>query len=157
MTSTRPHWMAIGALTLALLAMILWHFSPETQTMADGRTAVYLSSDERQMVLGEMRHLLMASQEVIKGLAENDLLAVEQAALKVGTKAITTVDMKLAPKLPAAFRKLGFGTHGAFDEIAQMAKAKQPVQSIQLQLVKTMNNCIACHAAYQLPAFRPAP
>lgn len=157
MKSTKPHWMAIGTLSVALLAMILWHFSPQTQTMADGRTAVHLSPDERQMVLGEMRRLLMASQEVIKGLAENDLPAVEQAALKVGTKAITTVDMKLAPRLPAAFRQLGFGTHRAFDQIAQMAKAKQPNQSIQLQLVKTMNNCISCHAAYQLPAFRPQP
>jgi len=32
-----------------------------------------------------------------------------------------------------------------------MAKTGKPVKAIQQKLAATMNNCIACHASYQLP------
>jgi hypothetical protein len=76
---------------------------------------------------------------------------VEAAATPIGSAAIATVDFSLKAKLPAEFKKLGFGTHYAFDDIAKMADEGQPSKKIQLKLAETMNNCIACHAMYQLP------
>jgi len=82
---------------------------------------------------------------------------VERAARGVGSAALTTMDFTLSAKLPLGFKKLGFGTHYAFDEIADMAKAGKPVKAIQNKLAATMNNCIACHASYQLPFVQTHP
>jgi len=117
----------------------------------DGRTAVLLEPVERQAVLGEMRVLLETTQTIVEALAVGEMTTVDQAARAVGSAAIKTMDFKLRAKLPLEFKKLGFGTHYAFDEIADMAKAGKPVKAIQQKLAATMNNCIACHASYQLP------
>jgi len=152
MKSTTPHWIAIGLL-LALLAggafkvIVLGN----TNKAEDGRTAVLLEPAERQAMLDEMRLLLETTQAVVETLARGDLAAVEAAARPIGSAAIATVDFRLKAKLPLEFKKLGFGTHYAFDDIANMAKEGQPAKAIQIKLAETMNNCIACHAAFQLP------
>lgn len=152
MKATTPHWIAISVLSVSLIFVTTVSFLGNTEKLKDGRIAVHLSEGEREMALGEMRKLLEASQKIVKGLAENDLKTVEQAATSVGSKAITTVDMKLAPKLPADFRTLGFGLHGNFSELAEMAKTGKNTKEIQLKLANSMNKCIACHSTYQLPA-----
>ncbi len=123
----------------------------------DGRTAVLLEPAERLAVLGEMRVLLETTQAIVEALANDDLVSVEQSARSVGSAAIQTMDFKLRAKLPLEFKKLGFGTHYAFDEIADMAKAGKPVKEVQQKLAATMNNCIACHASFQLPALPSHP
>jgi len=35
-----------------------------------------------------------------------------------------------------------------------MAGQGQPVKAIQLKLAETMNNCIVCHATFQLPEMK---
>ena len=152
MTSTKPHWIAITILSLLLVAIgIKFVVLGNTKKADDGRTAVILEPVERQAVLGEMRTLLETIQTIVEALANEDLVAVEESARAVGKAAIQTVDFRLRAKLPLDFKKLGFGTHYAFDDIADMAKAKAPVKQIQLKLAETMNNCIACHASFQLP------
>jgi len=152
MTSTKPHWIAITILSLLLVAIgIKFVVLGNTEKADDGRTAVILEPVERQAVLGEMRTLLETIQTIVEALANEDLVAVEESARAVGKAAIQTVDFRLRAKLPLDFKKLGFGTHYAFDDIADMAKAKAPVKQIQLKLAETMNNCIACHASFQLP------
>jgi len=117
----------------------------------DGRTAILLNSSERQLVLGEMRALLETTQQIVEGLAENDMKQIEVAASAVGMQATTTMDVKLKAKLPIEFKKLGFATHQAFDDIAELARTGAEPRIIGQKLGKTMNNCIACHAAWQLP------
>ncbi len=151
MKSAKPYWLAIVSLSLALTGALSIIFSGQTSKADDGRTSIHLSSEERKMVLSEMRRLLEASQLIVQGLADQDLSSIEKAASAVGSKAITTVDLKLAPKLPPEFRQLGFGTHKAFDEIAQLARDKQSPDMIQRKLATTMNNCVSCHTAYQIP------
>ncbi|MFQ5519481.1 MAG: hypothetical protein ACE5E3_05725, partial [Mariprofundus sp.] len=92
-----------------------------------------------------------SSQSIVEALANNDLETVEKVARPLGSAAIATVDFRLRAKLPLEFKQLGFGTHYAFDDIANMAAEKQPARAIQLKLAETMNNCIACHASFQLP------
>jgi len=157
MKNTTPHWVAIGLLSAVLVAIgFKLIVLGSTAKADDGRTAVLLEPVERQAVLGEMRVLLETTQAIVEGLAVNDLAGVEQSARSVGSAALQTMDFKLRAKLPLAFKKLGFGTHYAFDDIADMAKAGKPVNEIQKKLAATMNNCIACHASYQLPVQLPA-
>jgi len=153
MKKTTPHWIAIGVLLTLLVAgaykvIVLGNTGG---VAADGRTAVILEPAERQAVLGEMRLLLETTQTIMEALANDDLVAVEAAARPVGSAAIATVDFSLRAKLPLAFKKLGFGTHYAFDAISDMAKEGKPTKAIQQKMAETMNNCIACHATYQLP------
>ena len=155
MKKTTPHWIAIGIL-LAVIAGIGTKVIVlgNTEKGDDGRTAVILTSSERQAVLGEMRMLLEASQAMVEALANNDLETVENTARPLGASAIATVDFALRAKLPIEFKKLGFGTHYAMDDIADMAKENKPAKAIQMKLAETMNNCIACHAMYQLPEIK---
>jgi len=152
MKNTTPHWIAIGLLVTVLAAgAFKVTVLGNTARADDGRTAVLLEPAERQAVLEEMRVLLETTQAVVEALANDDLAAVEAAARPIGSDAIATVDFALRAKLPLEFKKLGFGTHYAFDDIADMAKEGMPAKAIQRKLAETMNNCIACHASYQLP------
>jgi len=156
MKKTTPHWIAIAVLVAVLVGgMFKFIVLGNTEKGDDGRTAVILEPAERQAVLEEMRLLLETTQTVVEALANDDLAAVEAAARPIGSAAIATVDFRLRAKLPLEFKKLGFGTHYAFDDIADMAKAGEPAKAIQLKLVETMNNCITCHASFQLPAAKP--
>ncbi len=155
MKTTTPHWIVIGLLVTVLAAgafkvIVLGN----TAKADDGRTAVILEPAERQAVLGEMRILLETTQSIVEALANEDMAAVEAAARPIGSAAIATVDFSLRAKLPLEFKKLGFGTHYAFDDIADMAKEGAPAKAIQIKLSDTMNNCIACHASFQLPEKR---
>jgi hypothetical protein len=152
MKITTPHWIALGVLTAILAAgafkvIVLG----STEKANDGRTAILLDASERQLILGEMRGLLETTQTIVAALAEDDLATVERAARLVGMDATTTVDVRLRAKLPLAFKQLGFGTHQAFDEIADMAKSGTASKNIQQKLAATMSNCVACHASFQLP------
>jgi len=152
MKKTTPHWIAIGILTTLLAAIgIKLVVLGSTAPGDDGRTAILLEPGERQLVLGEMRTLLEASQQIVEALANNDLKGVATAATPVGSQAIGTMDFKLKAKLPLDFKQLGFSTHYAFDDIATMANEGKPAADIQRKLADTMQNCLACHAGFQLP------
>jgi len=158
MKKTTPHWIIIAVLSALLIAIgFKFIVLGNTAKGDDGRTAVLLEPAERQAVLGEMRGLLETTQTIVEALANDDLAAVDKAARSVGSAAIKTVDFKLRAKLPLGFKKLGFGTHYAFDEIADLAKAGKPLKEVQQKLAETMNNCIACHAMYQLPVVQSHP
>ncbi len=151
MKNTTLHWIAIGILSAVLIAIgFKFIVLGSTIKADDGRTAVLLEPAERQAVLGEMRVLLEATQSIVEALANGDMATVEQSARSVGSAAIQTMDFKLRAKLPLEFKKLGFGTHYAFDEIADMAKAGKSAREVQQKLAATMNNCVACHASFQL-------
>jgi len=152
MKKTTPLWVAIGLLLAVIVGIgVKVIVIGSTVKGDDGRTAVVLESAERTAILAEMRFLLEASQVIVEALANEDLKTVEEAATPLGSRAIATVDFALRAKLPLEFKKLGFGTHYAFDDIAKMAKEGKPAKDIQLVFANTMNNCIACHAMYQLP------
>jgi len=152
MKNTIPHWIAIGLLSVILLAIgFKFIVLGSTAKADDGRTAVLLEPAERQAVLGEMRVLLETTQVIVEALANDDLATVDRAAREVGSAAIGTMDFTLRAKLPLEFKQLGFGTHYAFDDIADMAKTGKSAKEIQTKLALTMSNCIACHVSYQLP------
>jgi hypothetical protein len=151
--NTAPHWIAIGLLLVVIAGMSVKFFVlGSTARGADGRTAVLLREGERQLVLEEMRGLLEATQQILEGLYDGDMKQVGQAASAVGMAATSTMDVALKARLPMEFRKLGFATHTAFDDIAGMAQNGRDAGAIQKKLAETMNTCIACHAGFQIPS-----
>ncbi len=50
---------------------------------------------------------------------------------------------------------MGFATHASFDEFAALVRSGAPVEQAQARLAQTMENCVACHAVYQLPLQAP--
>ena len=127
-------------------------------TRIDEREVLPLNPLQRQQVLAEMRGLLVATQGVIDGLARDDMKLVAAAAAPASLKGHGSVENKANMKrlglknvLPAEFRQMGRGVHLSFSEIEQMANDGKTAKEIQLYLAETMNTCVACHAAYQIP------
>jgi hypothetical protein len=116
----------------------------------DTRTAIVLNDSERALILTEMRGFLSAVQNMNNALAANDMTTVASSAQAVGSAAAQGVPVTLMTKLPLQFKELGLATHKGFDQLAMDARdlgdAKQSLQ----QLGQLMNNCVACHATYQL-------
>jgi hypothetical protein len=134
--------------------------APATQSAErlDTREILPLNQMQRQHVLEEMRGLLVATQGVVEGLANEDMAAVAESASSVGMKALHTVEnqenmkkLKMKQTAPEEFMTLGMSVHKSFDAMAQMAADGTAAKEIQLKLVDTMNACAACHASYQIP------
>ena len=146
------------ARTIAIVAILLWVASAafvgfkfikgSTVTAEDGREAIQLTADERNLVLGEMRGLLTAVQEIIAAVNAGDMKAVKESAHRVGMAEAGAAPAGLVLKLPMAFKTLGFSTHEGFDEVALAAEigAEAVLESLETNLAK----CVACHEAYRL-------
>lgn len=140
----------------ALLALVLlggiYKFVVQGSTVpaTDNRSAILLEPGERDLVLTEMRGFLTSVQQIMHGISANDMKLVAAAAKHSGSAAVHEVPASLIAKLPLEFKKLGFDTHGKFDQLALDAdQMGDPAQSLQ-QISTLMNNCLACHQAYRI-------
>ena len=115
----------------------------------DGRVAINLKAGERDLVLEEMRSFLSSVQQISKGLAEDDMKLVADAARKVGRAAQTEMPATLGAKLPMEFKKLGHGTNMKFDQLAMDAEDLEDASQTLSQLATLIENCVACHAMYR--------
>ena len=70
----------------------------------DGRQAIALHRDERNLVLSGMRQLLAGVQRILEALSRNDLKVVEMTASSLGMKAAADVNPVLMAKLPLEFK-----------------------------------------------------
>jgi cytochrome c556 len=143
--------------TLAIVAIILWagtaaavgykFVNGSTVIAADGRTAVVLKSDERTFVLGEMRAMLNAVEEVVAGVNAGDMEAIKKTAHRVGTAEAAAAPAAIMLKLPMDFKSLGMSVHEGFDELA-LAADKNP-QAVMEALDANLAKCVACHETYR--------
>jgi len=124
----------------------------ETIVAEDGRQALMLEVGERNLVLAEMRMFLSAAQQIIQAANAGDAEAVAKAAREVGRAAQQAVPGSLMKKLPLEFKKLGFDTHGKFDQLAMDAEEFGDSAVSLKQLGVLMQNCVACHAGYRVDA-----
>ncbi len=119
---------------------------------SDGRARLMLVPAERDFVLKEMRHLLMATQSILDSALAGDMKRVASEARKVGMADVKNIPSEirgpLISKLPIAFRKLGFSVHEGMDTIALDAEGLGDRDHTLKQLAELMNKCVACHAAY---------
>ncbi len=133
---------------------LLYIFVIKGETVAgnanDPRTALLLSESERALVLEEMRGFLAAVQTITLAANNDDMKTVAEAARKVGKAAQGEVPPSLVRKLPMPFKKLGFGTHQAFDQLALDAESFGDKAQTLEALGKLMGNCVGCHATYQI-------
>ena len=144
-------WTVLLSLLLAIGGAIYkFGFLGSVETAPDGRQALQLTVDERNLVLGEMRAFLVAVQNIIDATNREDMNAAAEAAHKVGMAAQGAIPPGLIGKLPLEFKKLGFSTHKQFDELSLDAAQLGDPQHTREQLAALMNNCLACHATYSL-------
>lgn len=145
------------ALWLVTIAVAVFFFiRGQTRVAPDGRTTVLLASDERNLVLTEMRGMLETVQIVVDGLKSGDMKQVAQAARASGVAAAADVNPTLMAKLPLEFKQLGLSVHKRFDKIAAAADSGASREELLASLSTQLSACVACHAGYRLDAVAPA-
>ena len=143
---------------LAIAAILLWVASAafigfkfikgSTVTAVDGREAIVLMPAERDLILGEMRGMLAAVQEIISAVNAGDMDAVKAVTHRVGMAEVEGVPPETMLKLPMAFKRLGRSTHAGFDEVGLAADMGS--EAVLEMLEENMAKCVACHEAYRL-------
>ena len=144
---------AIGALSLWFVTIVVagYFFINGTGKKGDdGRLAVSLRSEERNLVLGEMRQLLAGVQTILEALTNNDLKIVERTASSLGMMAAADVNPLLMAKLPLEFKSTGMGLHVRFDELALKVQSGMGKEEVLKEISDVMLTCVGCHQAYRL-------
>lgn len=138
-------------LWVATVAVFAWFFvRGNTTAGTDNRTAVVLAPAERELILSEMRGLLMGVHDMLEGANNNDAKQIASAARKIGMGSAADVNPALMAKLPMEFKQLGMSVHHDMDDLAAAADAGKSVPELQKMLTSTMSKCVACHAGWQL-------
>lgn len=114
------------------------------------RTTIHLDQDERELVLGEMRTMLEATQMIVEGVANSDLKQISVAAKSAGMSAAVDLDPKFLSKLPIEFKTLGFSMHSDMDAIAKSAERGASTQELSKMLSNTLLKCVGCHSSWQI-------
>lgn len=142
---------SIVVVLLVLLTAVLLKFIVlgEAEKHPDGRMAIELTDDERNIVLAEMRMFLASVQQITQGVIDKDLQKISEAARSVGAQTQRSIPGSLVKKLPLGFKKLGGDTHAKFDQLALDAEQLGDEAHALQQLSALMNNCVSCHSAYR--------
>ncbi|MGE8720734.1 hypothetical protein ACO2KH_05310 [Leptospira terpstrae] len=144
---------AIGLWIVTVITLGYFFYFGNTSRSLDNRTAIHLTPAERQLVLTEMRALLTAVNGMLSGLADKDYESAAKAAEAVGMGLVTSLEHQektILLKLPVEFKKLGFGTHEKFDDIAAKIRKKQEIHSLLKEMDELTRNCVACHVSYKI-------
>jgi len=142
--------------TIAALVLIIaagaykFMIQGSVEKSQDGRLALQLDAEERDLILAEMRAFLESVQQITEAITEKDMEGIAEQAKKVGRAAQGEVPGSLMGKLPLEFKKLGFDTHSRFDQLALDAEQLGDEQHSLTQLSVLMKNCVACHAVYRI-------
>lgn len=137
-------------LWVVTVAVFAWFFvRGNTVPGTDNRTAVVLAAGERDMVLSEMRKLLMGVQAILDGISRGDMKQVASAAHAVGMSSAADANPALIAKLPMPFKQLGMGTHRDMDEISKAAESGKPAPELLNMLSGVLAKCTSCHASFQ--------
>ena len=116
----------------------------------DGRTAILLSSGERNLVLSEMRGFLESVQQIVEAVPAGDMKSAEEAARRVGRVDLKDLPASLLRKLPAEVKALGLDTHAKFFKLADDIHEGLGQEKILSRLANIMTNCVGCHAGYRI-------
>ena len=144
---------------IGLLAVVLWGVTVAagitlfvrgyTTTSPDCRIAVIVTEAEKDLVLGEMRGMLLAVADITQALSHEDRAAIAAAARKVGTAAEQGAPPALKDKLPLEFKTSAVAMHASFDRIEMAATAGKPMREITALLADHLKLCVGCHAGYR--------
>lgn len=145
---------------IAIASLVLWvvtigaglYFFVGGKTVAssDGRRAVVLTPDEKNMVLGEMRTILSAVNGTLKAVAKGDKTAAAEAARSAGMVMAVDGNPGLMAKLPLEFKGLGMSLHDDFDKLAADINGGLGDMQVIERLGTITDKCVTCHAAYRI-------
>lgn len=142
---------SIIILLLAIVIGIGYQFvAGSAIKVEDGRTAIVLTKSERNFVLSEMRGLLGHMQQLISAAADKDIDRTIKIAKILIEDSKGETQVSIIAKTPMAFKKLSTNIHTQFGELYQDAVTKRDPEHSLKQVSVIMQNCIACHGAYQL-------
>ena len=118
----------------------------------DTRAAIALTEIERAFIKREMRGLLESVRDMLLASSTGDRAAIAAAGRRAGMNGPEKdhIPPSLAPKLPLEFKKLGLGTHRAFDQIALEVEKGGDTAAVPKRLGELMGNCIACHSTWRV-------
>lgn len=120
----------------------------------DTRTAIKMSVENKEFVLGEMLEALINVQQINEGLLENDKIKIINAGKKSGNSVIDDTPKGFKETLPLGFKKLNSLTHNMFDSIKESTENNFNSDKIQHQLNQLLYNCIACHRTYKIETLK---
>ncbi len=143
--------LTVITLLLMIIAGGVYKFilTADASKSSDTRELIQLTAAEKDIVLTEMRIFLTSTQQIIKGISEDDMELVASQAKKSGKAAQAEIPASLAKKLPAQFKKLGSDTHVKFDQIAMDAEDLGDNEHTLSQLSVLLQNCTSCHELYR--------
>ena len=147
----RKSCLTVITLLLMIIAGGVYKFilTADASKSSDTRELIQLTAAEKDIVLTEMRIFLTSTQQIIKGISEDDMELVASQAKKSGKAAQAEIPASLAKKLPAQFKKLGSDTHVKFDQIAMDAEDLGDNEHTLSQLSVLLQNCTSCHELYR--------
>ncbi len=149
-------WTLLVTAVIAIAAIVFMIASGnKTGQAADGREIIWLEAQQRDLVLAEMRMFVESIRDMTKALGGEDSGQFKKSALKVGLAAQQGVPLDLMKALPLPFKKMGMQTHKMFDDLAAHTQQGASDSELLIELSQIMNNCVACHAAYQLRPVEP--
>jgi hypothetical protein len=146
---------------LGLIAIVLWAISAGlfgyffvrgwTSESADQRIAIHLAPAERDLVLGEMRQMLLSVHSLVTGLSAGDPKIMEQAARASGMAMAAEVNPIMMAKLPLEFKRQGMSVHRDFDALADRIAAGADQATVLREFTGITARCVGCHTSYRLP------
>ena len=143
-------WTAIalwlGTITAAGILFVRGNTAPSP----DGRTAVLMSSSERDFVMVEMRSLLAAIRNIAEGIAHDDRIEVAKAARSVGMAASHDAAPVLLAKLPLGFKQMAMPLHDGFDDLAAAADRGDAFPALTGRMIAQLDRCTACHDSFRI-------
>lgn len=116
---------------------------------SDDREIIWVSANEKAVLLAEMRSFLEASQQVLEGSLIDDMKVIEQAARSVGMKMMRATPKELHKKMPSGFIALGPKAHRGFEDIADEASGMGDREVVLEHLAKLQKTCNGCHSIYR--------
>jgi hypothetical protein len=152
-TSMKISKIASAAILLWVVTVAIgsWFFiRGNVERSTDNRTAIVLKSGERDLILQEMRGLLLATHGILDGINQGNMALVSKAARSAGMAAAADVNPALMAKLPLPFKSMGMSVHRSMDDMAQAAENGTPAPEILKQLTSTLALCVGCHSTWQL-------
>ncbi len=150
MKNIKVLWLIIIFLSIIIFGIGYQFVTGSVVTAKDERTAIVLTKGERNFVLSEMRGLLGHMQQLISAAADKDIDRTIKIAKLLTEDSKGKTQTSIIAKTPIAFKKLSANIHTQFGELYNDAIEKRDSDYSLKQIAVIMQNCIACHGAYQL-------
>ncbi|WP_430229255.1 hypothetical protein [Nitrosomonas communis] len=142
--------MAVALWVVTVSAFVFYSVRGNLSISADEHYAIQLDAEEKDFVLAEMKSLLLSINGILKGLHEDDMIAISKAAKSADMGMAVNASPLLMVKLPLEFKMLGMGLHKDFDKLSADTQAGINKDQIIHRLSELTSKYVSCHQVYRL-------